>query len=91
MAKIAAMVPVSELRHDAARVLKHAKKSRTPVVITQRGQATAILLGLDAYKRFEAEREILALLARGENEIAAGHGHSLEEVLAEADSLLSDD
>jgi prevent-host-death family protein len=88
MAKIPAIVPVSDLRQNAARVLKDVKKSNRPVFVTQRGRATAVLMSLDAYERSEAERELLLLLARGEREIAAGTGHSLDAVLAEADSLL---
>lgn len=90
MAKIPAIIPVSDLRQDAARVLKDVKTSSGPVFITQRGRATAVLMSLDAYERSEAERELLLLLARGEKEIAAGTGHPLDEVLAEADALLTD-
>jgi prevent-host-death family protein len=88
MAKVPAIVPVSDLRQDAARVLKDLRTSNAPVFITQRGRATAVLMSLDAYERSEAQRELLLLLARGEKEIAAGTGHCLDEVLAEADSLL---
>ena len=90
MAKVPTIIPVSDLRQDAARVLNDAKKSSKPVFITQRGRATAVLMSLDAFERAEAERELLLLLARGEKEIAAGVGHSLDEVLAEADALLSE-
>jgi prevent-host-death family protein len=51
MAGIPAIVPVSDLRQDAARVLKDVKKSNRPVFITQRGRAIAVLISLDAYKR----------------------------------------
>ena len=90
MAKVPAIVPVSDLRQDAARVLKNVKSSKEPLFITQRGRATAVLMSLDAYERGESERELLLLLARGEKEIAAGIGHSLDAVLAEADALLSE-
>ncbi len=90
MAKIAAIVPVSDLRQDVARVLRDAKKSNNPIVITQRGRATAVLMSLDAYERAEAEREILLLLARGEKEIAAEVAYSLDQVLTEADTILSE-
>ena len=90
MAKIPAMIPVSDLRRDAARVLKDLKKSSEPVFITQRRRATAVLMSLDAYERSETQRELLLLLARGEQEIAAGNGHALSEVLAEVDSLLAE-
>ena len=89
MAKVPAIIPVSDLRQDAARVLNDVKQSSKPVFITQRGRATAVLMSLDAYERSEAERELLLLLARGEKEIVAGIGHALDQVLAEADALLS--
>lgn len=44
----------------------------------------------EAYARAEQDRELLRLLARGEKEIAAGKGHSLAAVLAEADALLAE-
>ena len=91
MGKIPTIIPVSDLRQDAALVLKNVNKLKKPVVITQRGRATAVLMSLDAYERSEAEREILLLLARGEKEIAAGVAHPLDDVRAEADALLSDD
>jgi hypothetical protein len=49
------------------------------------------MLSVEAYERAEHEREILRLLARGEREIAAGAGHDLDSVLAEADALLDKD
>jgi prevent-host-death family protein len=90
MAKVPAIIPVSDLRQDAARVLNDVKQSSEPVFITQRGRATAVLMSLDAFERSAAERELLLLLARGEKEIAAGIGHRLGHVLAEADALLSE-
>ena len=89
MAKVPAIIPITDLRQDAAAALKHVKASRQPVVITQRGRAAAVLVSMEAYERSEHERELLHLLARGEQEIKAGSGFDLDEVLAEADSLLA--
>ena len=47
------------------------------------------MLSVEEYERSEDERQILLLLARGEKEIAAGEGHDLDSVLAEADRLLT--
>jgi prevent-host-death family protein len=90
MAKIPRTVPVSDLRQHAARVVNDARKSTKPLVITERGRATSVLMSLEAYERSEVEREILMLLARGDMEIASGTGHTLDRVLAEADSLFSE-
>ena len=90
MAKVPTIIPVSDLRQDAAAVLKKVRSSNEPVFITQRGRATAVLMSIDAFERSENQREILQLLARGEEEIASGVGHSLDSVLAEADKLLAE-
>jgi prevent-host-death family protein len=91
MAKVPTIVPVSDLRQDAAAVLKKVRVSMEPVFITQRGRAAAVLMSIDAFERSENQRELLILLARGEREIASGIGHSLGDVLAEADKLLAEE
>jgi len=89
MAKVPDIIPITDLRQDAAAALKRVKSSKQPVVITQRGRAAAILLSMEAYERSEHERQLLRLIARGEQEIAAGKGFGLDAVLAEADALLA--
>ena len=91
MTRIPEVIPVTDLRQDAAAVLRRVRGRKQPLIITQRGRAVAVLLGVDAYERGEHERQILLLLARGEQEIAAGKGHELENVFAEADALLREE
>ena len=89
MAKVPEIIPITDLRQDSSAVLKRLRSSRQPVIITQRGRAAAVMLSVEEYERSEDERQILRLLARGEKEIAAGEGHDLNSVLAEADRLLA--
>ena len=88
MARIPEVIPVTDLRQDAAAILRRVRGRKQPLIITQRGRAAAVMLSLDAYERGEHERQLLLLLARGEREIGAGKGHDLDSVLAEADALL---
>ena len=88
MTRVPEIVPVSDLRQEAAAVLKRLRESNDPVVVTQRGRAAAVLLSVEEYERKERDLEILRLLARGEKEIAAGEGFDLEDVMNEADALL---
>jgi PHD/YefM family antitoxin component YafN of YafNO toxin-antitoxin module len=85
------IIPVTDLRQDAAAVLKRLQTSRDPLMITQQGRMAAIMLSVDASGRGERERQLLRLLVRGEQEITTGVGHDLDEVLAEADALLTDE
>jgi prevent-host-death family protein len=88
MARVPDIVPVSDLRQDAASVIKRAADTEEPVFITQRGRPAAVMLSTKRYARTQHELEILRLLARGETEIEAGEGYDLDSVLAEADELL---
>jgi len=88
MSRIPKIVPITDLRQDAAAVLRRVRGQKQPLVITQRGRAAAIMLSPEAYEKSEHERQLLLALARGEREIAAGVGHDLASVLAEADALL---
>lgn len=91
MATVPDIIPVTDLRQDAAAILKRVQASQEPLVITQRGRAAAIMLSVEAYQRREQETHLLRLLVRGEQEIAAGTGYNLDAVLAEADTLLNDE
>jgi prevent-host-death family protein len=90
MAKVPNIIPITDLRQDAAAALDRVRRSREPVVITQRGRAAAVMLSVEAYESGERERDLLRILATGEREIAKGKGRELAAVLAEADQLLTD-
>ncbi|MEK7668190.1 MAG: type II toxin-antitoxin system Phd/YefM family antitoxin [Gemmatimonadota bacterium] len=89
MAAVPDIIPISDLRQDTAKTLRRVSRSKQPLVVTQRGRAAAVILGIEAYQRGERERAILKLLAQGEREIRAGRGSDLEDVLAEAEDILS--
>jgi prevent-host-death family protein len=91
MARLPNIIPVSDLRQDAAKVLKQVRDSEEPIVITQRGRASAVMMSVEAYENSEHNKALLRLLAIGEKEIEAGEGHDLGSVLAEADALLAEE
>jgi len=89
MGKLSNIIPVSDLRQDAAKILKQLRNNNELFIITQRGRATAVMIGVDAYEKSEHEKEILRLLAKGDREIDRGEGYDLDTVLAEADAFLA--
>jgi len=82
-------IAVTDLHQDAAGTLRRMRSSGRPVVITQRGRATAVLVSVETYEAAERERQLLRLLAKGDREIAAVKGYDLDDVLADADRLLA--
>jgi len=89
MGKLLNIIPVSDLRQDAAKVLKQLKNSKEPIIITQRGRAAAVLQSVETFEQSEHDKELLHLLAKGEREIEIGNGYDLEDVLGEADLILN--
>ena len=83
------IIPISDLRQDAAGVIKRAALSHEPVFITQRGRPTAVMVDARTYERTQHQLQILQLLARGTAEIEAGVGRDMDAVFADADELLS--
>lgn len=82
------IIPISELRADAAGIVKQASASGDPVFITQHGRASAVLQSAGAFERTQRELAILRILAQGDSDIEAGIGFDLDIVMAEADELL---
>lgn len=88
-ARLPDVIPMSDLEQGAAPILQRLRQSGSPAIITQEGRAAAVLIDIEAFRRGESEREVLALLARGEREIAEEAGYDLDEVLTEADRILA--
>ena len=88
MGKLLNILPISDLRQDTAKVLKRLRENKEPIIITQRGRAAAVIIGVEAYEKSEHDKEILRLLAKGNKEIEIGEGYDLDTVLAEADLIL---
>ena len=57
MGKLLNIIPVSDLRQDAAKVLKRVRDSKEPLVITQTGRAAAVMLSVEAFEQSERDRE----------------------------------
>ena len=89
MSHIPDIIPVSDLRRDAAAVLKRAGKSGEPVYITQRGRTTAVLMSGEAYLALMRELEIAEDVASGKAAIAAGNLIDAEQVFAELREMLA--
>jgi len=89
MGKLLNIIPVSDLRQNAAKVLKQLKNLKEPIIITQRGRAAAVIQSVETFEQSEHDKELLRLLAKGEREIEIGDGYNLEAVLGEADLILN--
>lgn len=74
--------PISYLKANAAEVLSELAESGEPLVITQNGEAKAVLQDVVSYEQTQETLALLKILALGEQQIATGQTVPLEEALA---------
>ncbi len=73
--------PISYLKANAAEVLLELASSRRPLVITQNGEARAVLQDVASYDQTQETLALLKILALGNREIEAGKTRPVAEVV----------
>ena len=80
------IVPITDLQRQAGQIIGGLSESDEPVIVTQRGRAAAVIISADRYEEIEEdlkrldELELLELVEKGRQAIAAGDIISHEEV-----------
>jgi prevent-host-death family protein len=64
--------PISYLKANAAEVLERLAEVREPIVITQNGEARAVLQDLATYEQTQETLALLKILALGNRQIEEG-------------------
>ncbi|NMG67310.1 type II toxin-antitoxin system prevent-host-death family antitoxin [Azoarcus indigens] len=74
--------PISYLKANAAEVLSQLAERREPLVITQNGEAKAVLQDVASYEQTQETLALLKILALGNQEVAADKLKPASEVIA---------
>jgi prevent-host-death family protein len=74
--------PISYLKANAAEVLSLLAEQREPLVITQNGEAKAVMQDVASYEATQETLAMLKLLALGNQEVSAGQVKPLGDVVA---------
>jgi len=75
--------PLSAFRANAAGLLRQLKETRRPLVLTQHGRSTAVVLDVDHYEALMEELELIREIRQAKAELARGEGIPQEQVIAE--------
>jgi len=73
--------PISYLKANAAEVVRELAASREPLVITQNGEATAVILDVASYEETQETMALLKILALGNKQLEEGKLVPATEVL----------
>jgi prevent-host-death family protein len=66
--------PLSEFRANTAHFVRHVQETRRPLVLTQRGRGTAVLLDINEYERLLDRAELAEDVRVAEAQVDRGEG-----------------
>jgi prevent-host-death family protein len=75
--------PISYLKANAAEVLDTLAKNRQPLIITQNGEAKAVMQDLATYENTQETLALLKVLALGMQQVEAGQTVGVDEAFAQ--------
>jgi len=73
------LVPLTDLKVNPSRVVKHATEAHRPVLITSRGRGVAVVQSVVDYEKAEEERAFMRAVVAGLADLEAGREVSLDE------------
>lgn len=76
--------PITHLKTHTAEVVRDVAKQGRPMVITQNGEAKAVLMDVATYDRWRQAMALLKLIALGQRDVETGHAMSQKEAFARA-------
>lgn len=73
------LVPLTDMKMNPGRVVKHTTEAHRPVLLTSRGRGVAVVQSVSDYEKAEEEREFMRAVVAGLADLEAGREISLDE------------
>ena len=75
--------PISYIKTNAAEMMKYVNDNRNPIIITQNGEAKAVLMDIDSYQNMQNAFALLNIIKISEDEIKRDNFQESDEVFNE--------
>ncbi len=76
------VVPLTDLKVNPGRVVRHAAEAHRPVLLTSRGRGIAVVQSVSDYEMAEEERVFMRSVVTGLVDLESGREMSLDEAKA---------
>ena len=76
------VIPLSDLKVNPGRIVRHAAETHRPVLLTSRGRGVAVVQSVTDYEAAEEERAFMRAVVAGIADLEAGRDLSLSEAKA---------
>ena len=78
--KASKIKPISYVKANAAQIIRELAQGREPLVITQNGEATAVMQDVASYEATQETLALLKILALGRRQVEEGRTVPADEV-----------
>ena len=82
--------PISYIKTHTAQVMKQIKEKNNPVVITQNGEAKAVLMDVKHYQKIINAMNLLKILSIGENDIKNNKIYTHDQINKKINTILEE-
>lgn len=73
--------PISYLKAHASEIVRNLAKQQEPLIITQNGEAKAVVQDIESYEQTQETMALLKILALGTRQVEAGKVQPAAEVI----------
>ena len=80
--------PITYLKNHAAEVVHEAAENGRSLIVTQNGEAKAVVMGIAQYDEWKREFALLKILALGEADVSSGRTVSQDEAFRRAEAVI---
>ena len=74
--------PISYIKTNAADMMRYVGETHSPIVITQNGEAKAVLMDIESYQDMENAFSMMGMIKLAENDISKGNIKEIDSVFA---------
>ena len=83
------LTPISDFRVRSAELVAKVRRTKRPIVLTQRGRSAAVLEDIQEYERRTERLELLEAIVAGLRAVERGEVVSQAKAMAELDKVLN--
>ena len=80
--------PISYIKTNAADMMKYVSDVKNPIVITQNGEAKAVLVDIESYQNIKDAFNLMKILQLSEKDIEKGHFRTADAVFNDIEKTL---
>lgn len=81
--------PISWLKNNAKQLIESVDETGNPMVITQNGEAKAVVMNVRAYDQMQESLALLRMLADSAADVEAGNLRDSDEVFADIRKMIA--